>query len=216
MFRRLHPSHPSLIIAGLALCASTVCVAAPAARQATLDATGVTRIEGVDFGHQCESCEVLARFENGRRVALPVDEWRPSRIRLRVPDMNQGAHVWLSVRTSHGESAEVIAPVLSRRSESTVLERQSRVITGQQGVETVHVDRPAPGCNAPSPVFESARIVFKRQRFADAAIVRAPDPLCTRCDPIEVRWHQEPTGELEFSVLTQWRHIAQLCEDRQR
>ena len=116
-----------------------------------------------------------------------------------------------AVVASWGLPAQPTAPS-SLRAQTVVFRQSSDLNVGDKGEYSIDVSRPPPVCGRASPVFDSARIEYRRRRFGDAAIVATPPSGCSRCPPMRVRWFHEPTGYLEFTVIAQWRFIEGRCD----
>jgi len=90
-------------------------------------------------------------------------------------------------------------------------ERKHSLSVGDKGEERFNVSIKPPICGATALVFDHARIVYKRQRFGEAKIVRSPPAGCINCPPLVVRWYHEPTGYLDYQVHVYRRLIIGKC-----
>ncbi|MCW5620486.1 MAG: hypothetical protein KIS79_05195, partial [Burkholderiales bacterium] len=156
--------------------------------------------------------------------------WSDTRIVARLPDLNAGLDVLLTVHTTEGTSAQararvrrerlpaqdVRAPVRGEVAGLRVFEVASSLKVGDSGEESYGVSVPAPRCGQRALVFEEARLLFVHQRFAQATIVAAPPAGCSSCAPLRVRWYHEPTGHIELQVHVYHRPVEGICPQRQR
>lgn len=76
---------------------------------------------------------------------------------------------------------------------------ESSVSVGSKGEERLDVSTEA-RCGEPAWVFDHAELVVTRNRFGDVQFTALPQPGCTSCDPLTLRWYHEPTGYLAFEV----------------
>lgn len=190
--------------------------AAVAIERAVPQADGSVTIEGRGFGAQCAKCEVIAVYDDGLRYAVPVASWADARIVARIPDLNRGAAVRLTVQTSSAAS-NTAALTLRRRIDANVaFVHGSEAKVGDAGEKQLDVAVPIPSCGVRAPVFERAEIKHLRRRFGEAQIVAAPPAGCTGCTPLTIRWYHEPTGYLEFRVDAYRRWVEGVCADRVR
>ncbi len=173
-------------------------------------------IQGRDFGSPCARCEVLAQYEGGARIALVVDDWGDGRIVARLPDLNAGRSARLSVNSNGQASPPVAARVAVSTRRRVIARHESARKVGDKGELSVDVSQRPPRCAAASPVFDSARIRYRKRRFGEAEIVSAPPSGCTACAPVVVRWYHEPTGAIDFEVEATWRMVEGSCPARTR
>jgi hypothetical protein len=225
------PARRALV--GLALLGCTLAhqaQAAPRIVQVMDMPGGEVTLTGSAFGTGCAQCEVRADYGLGWHYALPVSSWTDSRIVARLPDLNAGLDVQVSVHTGEGVSAPVRArvrrerlpaqeqrlPVRSDVPGLRVFELRSTLKVGDSGEEHYDLSATAPRCGERALLFDLARLLFVRQRFAQAVIVAAPDAGCTACGPLRVRWYHEPTGHLELQVHVYHRRVEGICAQRMR
>jgi len=217
----------------LMLAAALLCRPAEAvpriAQVIALPGAGVELV-GSGFGAQCPSCEVHADYGMGWRYALQVANWSDTRIVARLPDLNSALEVAVTVHTPDGASPSARARVRRERVPAKdmrdavrgdamglrVFEVASSLKVGDSGEENFDVSQPEPTCRQASLVFDQARLVFVRQRFAEAAIVAAPPAGCSACALLRVRWYHEPTGHIDLQVHVYQRRVEGICAPQLR
>ena len=181
-----------------------------------------------ELGERCGDCEVIIEYADGLRYAAPVEHWKPSRLVVRIPDLNRSLEV--SVRVlSAGALSEVLTTTLTRAlvprtepqtptpSESAqFVEYTSDLAVGDKGMDLVDLSAPPPGCGSSALLFDHARIVYTDRRFGEAQIVAAPPAGCVKCTPLSIRWYHEPTGRLSFQLHIYKRIVEGVCPERVR
>ncbi len=204
--------------------------AAPRIDRVTALPNGEIAVSGSAFGGACATCEVQADYGMGWRYALQVSSWTDTRIVARLPDLNAGLDVQISVHGATGVSMPARARVQRERVPARdlrvpasgavpglrVFGLASALKVGDSGEETYDVSAALPRCGERALLFEEARLIFVRERFAHAIIVAAPAAGCSTCGPLRVRWYQEPTGYFELQVHVYHRRIDGICPQRQR
>lgn len=183
-------------------------------------------IQGQGFGQACRNCEIIADFGNFK-YAYAVESWTARRIVARITDIGHGNRARISVQTPTGTSPPMAyqiptRQVPKRRITTTVrsnsmpdlllFEHRSDLTVGDKGEQQYDVSQPVPRCGQTGFVFDSANLVYGRDtRFGEAKFVALPQPGCSRCQPIRVRWYHEPTGKLHFQVHVYRREIEGVC-----
>ena len=89
--------------------------------------------------------------------------------------------------------------------------RSHDLSVGDKGEDKFPLKFKQPVCGKRSRVFSHAEIVFKKKRFSDAVIVRAPREGCYRCRPLVVRWYNEPTGSLDYELRVFAQEVEGQC-----
>lgn len=87
----------------------------------------------------------------------------------------------------------------------------SEQLLGNRGEERIDVSVNTL-CGEPAWAFHHAELEIVRARFAAAEFVSMPQAGCTACEPLHLRWYQEPTGHLALAVRVQRRLVEVSCE----
>ena len=87
----------------------------------------------------------------------------------------------------------------------------SEQLLGNRGEERIDVSVNAV-CGESAWVFDRAELEIVLARFAAAEFVSMPRAGCTACEPLHLRWYQEPTGRLALAVRVQRRLVEISCE----
>lgn len=187
-------------------------------------------INGDGFGSKCTQCEVIVDYGKGFKYSTPVKSWSDKNIKGTINDLGKGLNVQIYTKTANGESNKVkyaIKPIIvpARKLNRLVpvgsvqnllmFEKKSDLAVGDKGEETYKVSAALPACNNKSLIFERAELVQKG-RFGEAKIIASPNPGCTNCGPVKVRWYHEPTGNLHYQVDIYRREVAGICQDKVR
>lgn len=187
-------------------------------------------INGSGFDSQCPQCEVIVDYGKGFKYAITPMSWHDNNIKVRIPDLNKGLNVQVFVKTKITESNKAdykIKPILVPARKLTQLvpkgsipdlllfEKKSDLAVGNKGEETYNVNSTLPSCNNTGFIFEHAELIQKG-RFGEAKIISSPDPGCTKCGPVKIRWYHEPTGNLEYQVHVYRRKVQGICQDKIR
>lgn len=88
----------------------------------------------------------------------------------------------------------------------------SSLLVGNKGEEVLDVSVSGKACGA-RWLFDHAVISVVSERFGAAQFVSLPEPGCTQCQPLRVRWFHEPTGNLDFEVHVYRRHVFKSCSE---
>ncbi len=187
-------------------------------------------ISGNGFGSRCPQCEVVVDYGKGFKYSTPIKSWSDKNIKIIINDLNKGLNVRVYAKTADGESNKVkytikainhparklTRPVPSGSVQGLLMfEKKSKLTVGDKGEESYKVNTPAPTCNNSALIFDRAELVQKG-RFGEAKIISSPNPECTNCGPLKVRWYHEPTGNLEFQVHVYRREVQGICQDKVR
>jgi hypothetical protein len=200
--------------------------AAPTVRQVQRQRDDRYVVRGEGFDTHCAKCEAIAVYSDGFRYALTVERWTDREIDLRLPDLNRGYVVGVTIYSTQGVSAPVSVQLQPQIASPTQLrslapavasqfEHSSDLKVGDRGEELIAVGIAAPRCGERAWMFERAELKHLRQRFGEAQIVSQPPP-CIDCAPLRVRWYHEPTGYLQFQVSIFRRAIEGVCSERVR
>lgn len=219
------------MISMLLLILASPVLAKPTVSGVNVAASGKAVIRGNGFGAPCRECEIIADF-GGFKYAYPVQNWSDKQIVAQINDIGKGDKARLIVKTAEDASQPKpfripVQVVPKRKLNRTVkknsvadllmFEHQSNLSVGDKGEERYDVNQPEAACGQPGYVFDSAELVQgSNTRFGEAKIVGLPQPGCSRCQPVKVRWYHEPTGKLHFQVHVYRRLVNGICPDQVR
>lgn len=187
-------------------------------------------ISGTGFGSKCSQCEVIVDYGKGFKYSTPANSWSDKNIKATISNLNKGMNLQVSIKTEAGESNKVkysIKPIIHPGRELSrlvpsgsvkdllIFEKKSDLAVGDKGEESYKVTAALPACNNKVLIFERAELVQKG-RFGEAKVIASPDPGCTNCGPLKVRWYHEPTGNLHYQVHVYRREVQGICQDKVR
>jgi hypothetical protein len=205
--------------------------AQPQLSRIVVTSDGTATLTGSNFGQPCRQCEVVVDYAKGLRYAVPLLDWSDRKIKVELPDLNQGIDLKAVVVTPKGMSStkrlkltrqilpsrEFTKPVkVVNRSELLVFEKSYQESFGGKGEDQFKLSVNPPICQKTSLVFEKARLVYGDKRFAEAQITELPSAGCIRCKPLQVTWYHEPTGRLTYQLHIYRRAIEGICKGRIR
>ncbi|MEZ5739809.1 MAG: hypothetical protein R3E68_10360 [Burkholderiaceae bacterium] len=203
---------PALLVSG----GMAIANAAPVIGSVRAGSGDRVDIRGQGFAAPCPACEVQAEYAGGLRIALQIDDWSDNAIVARLPDLNAGDQVRLRIVRGAQRSAPVQIRVKMRFEQSVLAHHKSQRKVGDKGELSVPIPAVTLQCAKSTRVFGGASIRYRKRRFAEAQIVSAPQPSCTTCKPVVIRWYHEPTGELDIEVIARWRIVEGVCATRKR
>ncbi len=184
-------------------------------------------LSGRGFGQQCRHCQVIIEYSPTQRFTANTSAWSDRRISAVVPDINGSTNVKLTVQRPDGQSntlryviPRIVVPVQElrrpvrpgRHKDLRIYEFNHNVTIGGKGEDRIDASSPPPACGATSSVFDHARVVYAKRRFGEAQIASLPEPGCTRCAPLKIRWYHEPTGRVRYQVHIYQRVVSGVCE----
>jgi len=173
----------------------------------------VVRLNGAGFGVASISSEVIADYGNGFLYALKHTLWSDSAIQLKIADLGKNLSVKLHIKVGSTRSNIVsitLKPDIRGRADDSS-KRKHALKVGDKGEDGFNVTNQPAACNKAGELFDHALIRFDKQRFAEAQFVALPIKGCFRCRDIKVRWYNEPTGRLEYTLVIFRRQISGSC-----
>lgn len=174
-------------------------------------------IFGKNFGSHCGTCEVLVQYSRSLGYSAPIKSWGKSRIDIELPDLNQNeTALLLSIKTPHAQSNKKPFKLKRRYTVSKREKRSHALNVGDKGEDKFLIESNHPQCGNTTQVFDHAEIQILKQRFSNAQIVQSPAAGCVRCNPVIVRWYNEPTGSITYVFKVIDRTVQGACKNRQR
>jgi len=221
-----------LMVYGLLQSLPMICLSqsAPVIQSLQNGAGDTAVITGRGFGSRCRQCEVIVEYPDGLQYSARIKSWAARQIRFHARDFNKGTHVHVHAQASGSGSnsiAYTIRPVRHPRKRVSrfipqgvmkdllVFSRQSRNAAGAKGVDAHNVSGRAPGCGQKALVFDHA-VLLQKGRYGQARVLSQPRTGCVQCQPIRIKWYQEPTGSLAYQLHVYRREIWGICPDRVR
>jgi len=183
---------------------------------AFVKAGSVVSIVGSGFGSSLSSSAVIANYGDGFSYALKVEYWSDHLIKISVPDLGKSLNLILRVNTIEGISNPTALHLIANLMIEHSPAYQHQLKVGDKGEEVLRIRNKKPTCGNAGTMFAEAGVHVIQQRFADARIVAMPKASCIQCQPVTVRWFNEPTGFIQYRIDVTKREIEGVCPDQTR
>lgn len=189
----------------------------PSIKTVNYNGAGSIVLKGERFNTQCKQCEVLVKYSRLIEYSVDVKSWNNNKIIASLPDLNQNEDmVKIQIRSGRYRSKSIPHKLRRVVSLKRKLQRDHSLSVGEKGEDKFEVGTKSPVCGNDTNVFDHANLSIKKKRYADAVLVHSPRSGCTTCDPITVRWFNEPTGKIKYDLLIYERKISGACKNKIR